>query len=354
MLKILSMFLAVISLCLVTGCQVNVQVGDRPIRLAAVYVPGGLRGLPYKGKIVKEYPYNDKVHDTLIKARETLGIAYENILTESTDEYESTLRDLAQGGKYDVIIVNGFQATKALLKVAKEFPNQKFMGVESGTDQEGTPHNLPNLAAYTANYYQPMYAAGALAAMMTKTGTIGCVWSMDEKKYGSYVRAYTDGAKSINPNIKVVAAYTGSYQELPAKGKAKAEEVIAQGADIVMNHTQAEHTGVIEAILRHGKDGVTMIGFDHESALAPASALFDLNRHQSDNFYQALKDLKEGKFEAGTIYQGLVEGHYTLDFTSPPHPRITTEVRRKVDEIVHKFRTGELKKPWTAEIPDLK
>lgn len=337
MKRLLGAFLVGLAILSASACADDTKA-EKHLNIAAVYVPGGLGG----------YPYNDAIHEALQRAQKDLKIEFENRIPKSNDEIEGILRELAGSKKYDAIVTLGFQTTKSLIAVAKEFPQQKFVGIEAGTDQEGTPHNLPNIASYTANYYEPMYAAGALAAMMTKTKTIGSVWSMDFKKYGSYIHAYTDGAKSINPEIKVLWECTGSYQEKPPKGKECAEKLIAQDADIIMNHTQAEHTGVIEAVKEHK---VYLIGFHSESKLAPENTLFDINRHQAEDVYRTIHMLMADKFEAGTYYEGLVKRHYTIDFAKPPHPLVTSKAWEKLNEITDKFKSGELKRTWSADAP---
>lgn len=328
---------------LLIGCQhpqpVASKVTTKTAAIAAIYVPGGLGG----------YPYNDTIHDALKRAKASGAITFDNYPSKAIAEMEEILRRLSREGKYDAIVINGFQATEGLIRVAKEFPNQKYIGIEAGTDQEGTPHNLPNVASYTANYYEPMYAAGALAAMVTKTGTIGCVFSMDFKKYGSYIRAYEEGAKSVNPQIKVVWRCTGSYQEKPPKGKSCAEELLKEGADIVMNHTQAERTGVIEAVKA---SNTMLIGFNRESSLAPTNTIIDINRHQAEDVENAVASVGNGKFVAGTNYRGLVEGHYTVEFTA--HRLITSDVRKKLDDLIAGFKSGAVKKSWKGELPEWK
>ena len=94
----------------------------------------------------------------------------------------------------------------------------------------------PNMTAYFVRFYQARYLAGALAAMKTKSGVLGYVAAMQNSEVNRGVNAFALGARRVNPNVRVVVAWTGAWED-PAKEAALAERLIReQGADVLTYH----------------------------------------------------------------------------------------------------------------------
>ena len=80
---------------------------------------------------------------------------------------ESTLRPYADMG-YDLIIAQGYEWGEPAVKVGLDYPNTKFV-VFTGLS------NSSNVASIYPMQQEATYLLGALAAMMSKTGTIGFI-----------------------------------------------------------------------------------------------------------------------------------------------------------------------------------
>ena len=61
----------------------------------------------------------------------------------------------------------------SLLAVAQQFPDQKFAIIDEKIE------NVPNVASLSFKEHEGSFLVGALAAMMSKTGTIGFVGGME-------------------------------------------------------------------------------------------------------------------------------------------------------------------------------
>ena len=159
----------------------------------------------------------------------------------------------------------GFLIGTDTAKAAKANPNIKFVGVDQGVcvDEKGDPDAtfackgdaatlLPNYQGIVFAEAQPGYLAGIVAASITQSGTIGAVGGTNVPAVVNYWRGYENGAKSINPDIKVL------YQETdpdptkgfndPTKGRAIAEQFIGQGADVIFQIAGLTGQGVLEAV----------------------------------------------------------------------------------------------------------
>src|SRR5205085_3149146 len=69
------------------------------------------------------------------------------------------------------------------------------------------------------------------AAMMSQTGAISYVGGLEIPPIVNAGTEFGNGARSINPNIKVFTNYTGDFDDV-AKSKEATLAAIAQGADI--------------------------------------------------------------------------------------------------------------------------
>src|SRR5256886_11914599 len=76
----------------------------------------------------------------------------------------------------------------------------------------------------------------ALAGLYTKSNVVGGVYGLNVPAVVRYRTGYENGAKSTNPNVKVLGVYQPAGPKAfndPDWGKARGLEFINQGADIV-------------------------------------------------------------------------------------------------------------------------
>lgn len=124
-------------------------------------------------------------------------------------KWEPTFQDLAEEGKYDVIISNGSSSAEVIEQVAEEFPDQKFVMFDSDME-EG---KWPNLYAISYKQNEGSYLAGVLAALVTESKDmpnanedkkIGFVGGSEHPIITDFLVGYIAGAKSVDP----VSRYT--------------------------------------------------------------------------------------------------------------------------------------------------
>jgi basic membrane protein A len=165
-------------------------------------------------------------YDGLTAVQKALGdkIKVQMIENISNADMEQALTTLAQKNK--LVIGIGGQTQAALMKVAKRFPKVKFAVIGGNRDE-----SLQNVSGYDVKQAQIAYVVGAAAAMMSKTGVISYVGGLEIPPIVNTGTEFGNGAKSINPNIKVIVNYTGDFDDV-AKSKEATLAAIAQGADI--------------------------------------------------------------------------------------------------------------------------
>ena len=101
------------------------------------------------------------------------------------------------------------------------------------------------------------YLGGFVAAMMTKSGTIGVISGIPVPVIQEYNAGFARGAKRFNPDVKFLTAHAGSFSDI-AKAKEIALGLIEQGADVVSAGGNESVLGTLEAAME--KHVLRMIG----------------------------------------------------------------------------------------------
>src|SRR5665648_31212 len=165
--------------------------------------------------------FNDLAYAGLQKAESELGVEIQVQESKEITDYETNIDLLANAG-YDVIFAVGFLMTDTVTKMSSTFPEVKFGGIDEGF--ETVPANVVSLLF---KEHEGSYLAGVVAALATKDSfdaklnadnTIGFVGGMDVPLIQKFQAGFEAGAKSVNPDVKIIALYTGSFSDV-AKGK---------------------------------------------------------------------------------------------------------------------------------------
>ena len=204
---------------------------------------------------------------------------------------ERVIRDLAsQGNK--IIFATSFEFMNPSLKVAKEFPDVKF---EHCTGYK----TADNFSYYNARFYQARYLAGKLAASMSKDGHLGYVAAVPIPEVLQGINAYTLGAQTINPNVKVDVVWTNTWYD-PGKEADATNTLIGQGCDIITHHTNSQAV----ASTAESK-GVKVISYNSPMVKAAPTQLIGAVTHHWDEFYaKRIQAVMDGKWKVEPIWGG--------------------------------------------------
>ncbi|MBN1580893.1 MAG: BMP family ABC transporter substrate-binding protein, partial [Anaerolineae bacterium] len=151
---------------------------------------------------VDDKSFNQSAWEGVQKAEKELGAIIKYIETTDSKDYA---KNIAQFGdaSYDVIVTVGFGMAEATAIAGPQYPNVKFIGVDQF--QEAIVDNVVGL-----NFPEDQsgFLAGALAAMMTKSGKIGAVLGTDAvPPVWRFGEGYRAGAQYVNPDIEVNVVY---------------------------------------------------------------------------------------------------------------------------------------------------
>lgn len=257
-----------------------------PLKVAFMYVsPANEEGWSTQHDIARravEAKFGDKIKVTTV----------ENI-PENADA-ERVLRDLAQQGN-KLIFATSFGYMNSVLKVAKEFPDVKF---EHATGYK----TAPNVANYSARFYEARYLAGKLAGATTKSNILGYVAALPIPEVLQGINAYTLGAQSVNPNIEVRVVWTSAWYD-PGKESDAAKTLVGQKADVLTHHTDSP------AVVAAGEDmKVPVISYNTSmKRIAPTMLLGGVVQSWEEFYTGRINAAMDGTWKSQSIWGGIPE-----------------------------------------------
>ena len=112
--------------------------------------------------------------------------------------------------------------------------------------------DMPNIANYEFATGEGSYLAGVVAALKTKTGTVGFIGGVDEPLIWRFAAGFEAGVQSVDPTIQVVSRYLStppSYLgfENAEFGEKTGTEMYGGGADVIYTAAGSSGFGVFQA-----------------------------------------------------------------------------------------------------------
>ena len=234
---------------------------------------------------------------------------------------------------YDIIIAHGFQFADAAKRIHKRFPKSWFI-VNTAKVAEA-----PNLASFDNRWGDAGYVAGAVAALVSRSGVIADVPAIPVPTIQEYDEGFQRGAKHVKPDIKVMSAYVGSFSDI-AKAKEITSSMIDAGADVVTGIGNENVVGTLQAAK---EKGVLMIGtaFD-AAALAPDTIVTTALINFDVNIDLAISKVMEKTIEPKNYLLGLNENGIGLAPLRQFESRLSEQDKAKIAEIMEGIRKGTI------------
>jgi len=276
--------------------------------------------------------------------RPGLGIVLRDVEPGTPVNIEPAMRAFAEQ-RYDVIVGIGFAQAPIMETVAKDYPDIQFAIVDGVSE-------LPNVASLVFKEHEGAYLVGILAAMTSRTGTLGFLGGMDIGLIHRFAKGFEEGAKSVNPNIRILQNYVGVTDGAwnnPGRGKELALAQIAKGADVIFTAAGNSGLGAFDAVEERGRDAQGrathfVIGVDsNQNMVKPGFVLTSMVKRVDNAVYQIVKEAQEGHFKAGLHVFGL-DGDgvgYSLDDYN--RDLISPEAIKAAEEAKKRIIAGEIK-----------
>jgi basic membrane protein A and related proteins len=242
---------------------------------------------------------------------------------------------------YNVVIGWGGQFTDGAVQVAQEFPDVKFIVVNSGVE------NGKNLASIDTAIQDWEFLGGFVTAKLSKTGVIGWIGGQCFPATAANLHGVEQGAKYANNNIKVLSTFTGDFED-PTKAQQAAQAMIDSGkADALTGNLNNGWFGVLKAARDNGKIPVITEWIDNH-AQAPDVIASSIQKSQAKFVVDVVKEISENKFNGK---------HYDFGIT-PDWGNVMTKtdlisdaLLRDVTAVQAKIASGEIKPKHVADCP---
>jgi basic membrane protein A len=296
------------------------------IKPALVYGTGG--------KFDKSF--NEAAYNGAEKFKKDTGIDYRDFEPTSDSQGEQAIRNFASRG-FNPVVATSYAWISAFEKVAPEFPGTTFVLVDG--EVEG-----PNIRSVSFKEEQGSYLVGLMAGVASKSGKIGFVGGMDIPLIRKFECGYTQGARSVNPDIQVfgnMVGTTGAAWADPVRGGELAKNQIDQGADVIYAAAGATGLGVLQAAADNKK---LSIGVDsNQNFVHPGSVLTSMVKRVDIAVYNAYADVKNGTFVAGHQTLGIEDDAVGVAIDEYNKDLVTPEMLAAVEKAKTGIIDGSIK-----------
>lgn len=277
-----------------------------------------------------EEPWDGVIHAALQKAADDGKIRYE--FTDNigyAGDMERVLREIATNQKPAAILGDAFGNEEAVRRVAVEFPEIAFaFGSGLGPAE-------PNMAVFDNWIHEPGYLSGMIAGGVTESGVIGVVGGYPVPEVNRIVNAFIDGAKSVNPEAKVIVTFINSWFD-PAAAKEAALAQVDAGADVLF----AERFGVIDAAAEKGL--LAFGNMSDQNSLAPETVLTGPVWNMTPTVEYLIAQVNAGAFTAIDLkdFSMVAKGGASLADFHGMDAKIPADVLTKVKETEKQIKDG--------------
>ena len=286
------------------------------------------------GKFDKSF--NEAAYNGAQRWADETGGSYRDIEIQSEAQREQALRRFAEAG-FNPVVTTGFAIADIMGKVAADYPDTKFVNVDGFL-----PEVPDNVLITTFQEHQGSYLVGMLAAMASESDTVGFIGGMDIPLIRHFGCGFAQGAKAVNPDIKIVANMTGTTPTAwndPVKGSELAKAQISQGADVIYAAAGGTGVGVLQTA---ADEGIYSIGVDsNQNHLHPGSVLTSMLKRVDVAVYDAMS-AGEGLETGKTVTLGLAEEGVGYAVDENNESLITEEMTAAAEEAKQKIIDGEI------------
>lgn len=266
-----------------------------------------------------EQQWVSRIHKALTAAEERGDIDYDYSESVANADYERVMREYAEGGT-QLMVGEAFAVEQAARRVAKDYPETAFLMGSSFPAQD------PNFAVFDNYIHEPSYLTGMIAGGMTKSNVIGIVGGYPIPEVNRLMHAFMAGAKEINPDVKFMVSFIGSWFD-PPKAKEAAFAMIERGADVMY----AERFGVSDAAK---EKGVLAIGNVIDTqAQYPDTVVASALWHMEPTIDKAIAAVKDGSFKSEDygVYSYMKHGGGSLAQLGTFEGKVPADLKAKVE-----------------------
>lgn len=309
-------------------------------------------GLAYDVGGRGDQSFNDSAYAGLERAVEEIDATCieANAQTDDNDQTRAErLRTLAEGG-YNPVIAVGYLYSPAAAEVAPDYPDVDFAVIDGFSTTIAT--DADNLADLTFAENEGSFLVGVAAALKSENDHVGFVGGVDGALIQKFEAGFVAGVESVKPDAQIDIQYLTQDQndaatgyENPSGGRAAAEAMYQDGADVVYHAAGKSGLGVFQAAAAAG-EGNWAIGVDSDQYLTAP------DDQQPRILTSMLKRIDTAVFEAASAVQddAWQSGFVTYDLAAEGVGYSTSggfvdDIQDQIDAAGEQIISGEIEVP---------
>ena len=267
----------------VMGCSKNENVSTEKenYKVSLILDEGG----------VNDQSFNQSSWEGALRGKDKYGVEVNYIESKSESEYLANI-ETAIDDEADLIIGVGFKLTDTIEEASKNYPNQKFAIIDG--NYEEIPSNVQPILFKEE---EAGYSVGLIAGKMTETNKLGFIGGMDIPSVSNFAKGFERALKEVDPKNELSIQYANSFTD-GAKGKAIAQQMIKDNADIIFTAGGGVNNGAWEACV---EAGIKAIGVDMPSSQFSPSIITSALKNVGTGVEIITKDLIDGNFKGGQV-----------------------------------------------------
>jgi basic membrane protein A len=328
------------------GTESETPLPGEDINVGVIYARGGLG----------DQSFSDAANRGVRRARDELGISFDNAEPQSTSDFNSFQRRFARSTDpdYDLIMCVGFEHVSPLQENANTFSDQRWAQLDDVVDRS-------NVESWVYAEEQGSYLVGQAAAQLStmefsagpsstdpSNTTLGFVGGIEAPVVQAFEAGFRAGAQSVDSGFDVRASYVGDFSS-PGAAEETAQSMIDEGADVLYHGAGAGGVGVFRAAQNNG---VFAFGADsRQSETLPDFAnviLGSMVKGVDTSAFRAVEHVVNDNFQGGTTFElGAGEGGFELIWSDSIGTEVPQEVKDAVDATKEEIAAGNIDVPAT-------
>lgn len=279
---------------------------------------------------ISDKSWNGGAYAGLMAIRDSLNAEVSHIQTKTPAEFEENFRQYG-ARKFNLVFGHGFEFQDAAMRVAPSYPNTVYV-TTSGTSV------AKNVAGADFAFEEASYLAGIVAGRMTKSNVLGVIGGTELPPVKRSFAAFEQGARSVNPRVKVIVSYIGNWDDASA-GKEQAIAQMSRKADVIFQNADAAGLGIFQAV-KEAKN-VWIIGSNaNQNDIAPDQTLGSVVIDLPHAFLLIAREVQKGNFNGHVFSLGLHDDVVKYIANPKTAALVPAAVTIAVDSISSRMKSG--------------
>ncbi|BAI76599.1 basic membrane protein A and related proteins (plasmid) [Azospirillum sp. B510] len=298
--------------------------------------PAAIRpGLLYAAGQKFDKSFNEGAFTGAERFKAASGIPVPEYLPSTPAQFDQGAASLLRRGVTDLVAIGFYYATP-IARLAPAHPAVRFTLIDAVA--EG-----PNIRCVTFKEQEGSFLVGVLAALASKSGTIGFIGALDIPLIRKFIAGFEQGARHARGDIRLLVNFVGTTPAAfndPSAGAEVARSQFQRGADVLFAGAGVSNFGIFAAANEAQR---LAIGVDsNQNYLYPGTILTSMLKRVDLAVESSFQAAHQGKWGAGTVALGLADG--ALDYAMDENNRslVTPTMLEAVEAARRGIITGHI------------